>query len=160
MLPVELLRVIAGVDIQTYRSMLALPPFVRSLDPGTITDFMINFGFGIKITHTYIKWTRDGVAHRNDGPAMIYSDGIQCWYRRGEFHRVGGPAIVCADGMQFWYQHGNFHRDDGPAAIYPDGERRWYQHGKLHRDDGPALIYSGGSQRWYRNGKFLYAVYL
>jgi hypothetical protein len=50
MLPTELLHVIAGVDIKTYRSMLALPPFARSLDPGIITDFMISFGFGIEIT--------------------------------------------------------------------------------------------------------------
>jgi hypothetical protein len=155
MLPVELLHVIAGIDMETYRVMLALPPFARSLDPGIITDFMISFGFGIETTCWCIVWTRNGVAHRSDGPAVIYPNGTQCWYWRGKRHRVDGPAVIYSCDTQWWYQHGEFHRDDGPALIYSSGEQRWYQHGKLHRDDGPAEIHPDGSQYWYRHGELV-----
>jgi hypothetical protein len=155
MLPTELLHVIAGNDMETYRSMLALPPFARSLNPGTVTDFMISFGFGIEITREYIKWTHDGVEHRNDGPAVVFPGGTRYWYQRGELHRVGGPAVEFRAGTQWWYQHGKFHRVGGPAEIHPDGTQRWYQHGKLHRDDGPAVIHSSGRQCWYQHGKLI-----
>jgi hypothetical protein len=152
MLPVELLHVIAGVDTKAYRSMLALPPFARSLDPSTVTDFMISFGFGIEITRERITWTRDGVEHRNGGPAMIQSDGAQFWCQYGDFHRDDGPAAIFPGGGREWYQHGIQHRDDGPAVIFSDGTQYWYRGGKLHRDDGPAVIYSNGTQCWYRSG--------
>jgi hypothetical protein len=153
MLPVDLLHVIAGVDMETYRSMLSLPSFARSLNPNVITDFMISFGFGIEITRNCITWTRDGVPHRTGGPAIIYPNRRQSWYRRGIIHRDDGPAMICSDGGQWWCQHGEFHRDDGPARIYSDGEQIWYRHGKRHRDGKPAVIYSGGGQSWYQHGK-------
>jgi hypothetical protein len=130
MLPIELLHVIAGVDMETYRLLLALPPFARSLNPGIIADFMISFGFEIEITHKCITWTWNGRMHRNGAPAVIYLNGRQSWYRRGLIHRDDDPAMICPDGGQWWCQHGNIHRDDGPAVVYPDGEQRWYQHGK------------------------------
>jgi hypothetical protein len=156
MLPVELLHVIAGIDVETYRSMLALPPFARSLDPGTITDFMISFGFGIEVTCECITWTRNGVAHRNDGPAVIYSDGRQFWYQHGKLHRDGDPAAIYPDGRQSWYQHGKPHRNDGPAQICSDGIQMWYFYGELHRDDGAAVIYPNGERYWYMHGKSIY----
>ncbi len=72
-----------------------------------------------------------------------------------ELHRDDGPAVIRTDGAQLWYQHGKWHRDDGPAIIEPDGTRAWYQHGKLHRDDGPAAIFSDGTQEWYWLGKWI-----
>jgi hypothetical protein len=153
MLPVELLHIIAGVDMESYCAMLALPPFARSLDPGIITDFMISFGFGIEITNSCITWKCNKVTHRNGGPAVIYPNGEQHWYRHGEIHRDDGPAVIYSDGEQHWYRHGNIHRDDGPAVIYITGGKLWYQHGQFHRDGGPAVIYPNGTQRWYRHGK-------
>ncbi len=94
-------------------------------------------------------WFRHGQLHRDDGPAMIHSVGRLEWCQYGECHRDGGPARIYVDGTREWYQHGKLHRDDGPAVIYADGVKEWYQHGDLHRDDGPARIWPDGSQQWY-----------
>ncbi len=94
-------------------------------------------------------WFRHGEIHRDDGPAMIYSVGRLEWCQYGEYHRDDGPARIHVDGTQEWYQHGKLHRDDGPAVIYANGAQEWYQHGDLHRDDGPARIWPDGSQQWY-----------
>jgi hypothetical protein len=48
-----------------------------------------------------------------------------------EPHREDGPAVIFSDGKQFWYRDGMYHRDDGPAIIYPDGTQKWYLNGKL-----------------------------
>jgi hypothetical protein len=137
MLPVELLHVIAGIDMESYRVLLALPPFARSLDPGTVTDFMISFGFGVEITCDYIRWTRDEIAHRNGGPAVIYIDGTQIWCQHGKLHRDDGPVVIYPDGTLCWYQYGKPHRDGEPAVIYPDGTQIWYQHGQRGKHTHP-----------------------
>ena len=41
-------------------------------------------------TEIYLK---NGECHREDGPAMIFPDGLTCWYYEGNLHREGGPAI-------------------------------------------------------------------
>jgi hypothetical protein len=78
--------------------------------------------------------------------------GTQYWYLNGFRHREDGPAIIYSNGEQNWYLNGLFHREDGPAVIYPNGTQEWYINGKCHREDGPAIIYSDGTQYWYLNG--------
>ncbi|MCR4330295.1 MAG: hypothetical protein NUV49_00170, partial [Patescibacteria group bacterium] len=70
-------------------------------------------------------------------------------------HREDGPAIEWSDGSQHWYLNGKLHREDGPAIVYSDRTQHWYLNGKLHREDGPAIVYSDGTQQWYLNGEFL-----
>ncbi len=78
-----------------------------------------------------MKWRdEDGQRHRDDGPAVIYTDGTQLWYQHGKQHRDGGPAAIWINGTQVWYQHGKQHREDGPAIIRANGEQRWYWHGE------------------------------
>ncbi len=123
-----------------------------------------------------IEYRLLGYAHRDDGPAIIFSDGRQEWYQNGkqhcdsgaayinnghqewyqndQLHRDGGPAIIYDDGSQFWFQYGYLHRHNGPAIIYANGNQCWYQHGKHHRDDGPAIISNDG-QYWYQHGKLI-----
>ena len=48
----------------------------------------------------------------------------------GLWHRDNGPAAIYPDGTRAWYQHGKLHRDDGPAAIFSDGTQEWYWLGK------------------------------
>ena len=43
------------------------------------------------------SWTQNGMLHRADGPAVIYSDDAgrkvgEEWHFRGKLHREGGPA--------------------------------------------------------------------
>jgi hypothetical protein len=104
------------------------------------------------------QWYWHGWLHRDDGPAVIEPDGTQKWYQGGELHRNDGPAVIEADGTQKWYQNGELHRNhfpfvkDDPVIIEPDGTQQWYQHGKLHRNDGPAVIEPDGTQWWFQHG--------
>jgi len=63
------------------------------------------------------------------------------WYRAREWivnhklHRENGPAMICSDGARYWYRNNKLHREDGPAYMGPRGERYWYKEGGLHWDD-------------------------
>ena len=102
---------------------------------------------------SYIEHKKDGKTHREDGPAILYSDGGEQWRVHGELHREDGPAIVHGDGSTQWYLHGKLHREDGPAVEMSDGSAKWwYRHGKLHREDGPAIELATGVKEWWKNG--------
>lgn len=50
-----------------------------------------------------------GQYHRDDGPAIIYQDGVRCWYQHGYRHRLDGPAIEWPDGThEFWFEGHKF----------------------------------------------------
>ncbi|MCK5016055.1 MAG: hypothetical protein KAS32_03195 [Candidatus Peribacteraceae bacterium] len=68
--------------------------------------------------------------HREDGPAIIYSNGTQHWFINGERHREDGPAITRIDGSEDWYVNGRRHREGAPARIYTNGEVSWWHHGR------------------------------
>ena len=62
---------------------------------------------GIKIdTFGVIRYLKDGVRHREDGPAVITPDGDKYWYKNGQYHRVDGPAIERVSGYRAWYNDG------------------------------------------------------
>jgi len=79
--------------------------------------------------------------------------GAKCWYKNGLLHRDNGPAIIYLNGTEYWFQNDKLHRIDGPAAICADGTECWYQNGKCHREDGPAIIYPDGYEICYKNGE-------
>ncbi|HJN25198.1 MAG TPA: hypothetical protein QGG18_05825, partial [Rhodospirillales bacterium] len=58
--------------------------------------------------------------------AIMESDGTQEWHQGGMAHREDGPAVVRQDGVQQWWVNGERHREDGPAIKYEDGSREWY----------------------------------
>jgi hypothetical protein len=90
-----------------------------------------------------------------DNP-RIDKDGTKRWYdSNGKLHRDDGPAVVYTNGHQSWYQHGQLHREDGPAIENASGDKSWYQHGLFHRDDGPAIIYASGRKLWYLTGSWV-----
>jgi hypothetical protein len=41
--------------------------------------------------------------HREDGPALEYTNGDKIWYINGKCHREDGPAVEYADGTKCWY---------------------------------------------------------
>ena len=65
----------------------------------------------------YIKITEDGdkyyhsdeemsIRHREDGPAIEYSDGSKSWWINNTLHRKDGPARESADGSKVWCLNG------------------------------------------------------
>lgn len=158
-LPIEILHQIAQTDELTYRAMLAIPAFARSITIGKILDFMELFGHTVNVIHDSvhechcIEWRRNGLRHRLNEPARIYANGDQFWYLNDKLHRLNEPAAICVDGTQHWYQNNKHHRLDGPAVIGADGGQMWLLDGKKHRSDGPAVIDANGDQCWYQDGK-------
>jgi len=49
------------------------------------------------------SWCLNGKLHREDGPAMEYSNGDKSWYTNGKLHRLDGPAVEWDGGINFWY---------------------------------------------------------
>lgn len=82
----------------------------------------------------------------------VKDNGTRFWYFEGELHRQDGPAVEYSDGTKFWYRNGKRHREDGPAIEYSNGTKIWYLEGKLHREDGPAIEYTNGAKYWYLRG--------
>jgi hypothetical protein len=44
------------------------------------------------------EWRLVHLLHRDDGPAIEYSDGEKVWYQHGLRHRIDGPALEHANG--------------------------------------------------------------
>jgi hypothetical protein len=66
-------------------------------------------------------------------PIKIFREGTaQVWRRDGLIHREDGPAMIWDDGMQAWYRNDLLHREDGPAVIYPGGTCTWWFNGRCH----------------------------
>ena len=56
--------------------------------------------------------------------------GNRCWKNESnQFHRENGPAIEWSDGTKEWYLDGKLHRTDGPAVEWFDGDKYWYLNG-------------------------------
>ena len=90
----------------------------------------------------------DGISMRKE----IDQDGTILYYNENnEFHREDGPAIEFTNGYKEWYKNGKHHREDGPAVEYVDGTKIWYKNGKIHREDGPAVEYVDGHKLYYYN---------
>ena len=53
---------------------------------------------------------------------IIYKDKIE-YQENGllHSHREDGPAVIHSNGIKEWYLNGKQHREDGPALEYPDG---------------------------------------
>ena len=51
-------------------------------------------------------WYLDGKRHREDGPAIEYSNGTKQWFVDGKRHRIDGPAIEVSNGYKKFYLFG------------------------------------------------------
>ena len=93
----------------------------------------------------------------NDLPAhytgiVEWENGKKEWYKEGLLHREDGPAIEWESGTKEWYKEGLLHRVDGPACEYSNGTKYWYKEGKKHREDGPAVEHADGAKEWWVEG--------
>lgn len=78
-------------------------------------------------THGRKAHYKDGLLHREDGPALIYPSGDVYFYQNGELHRDGKPCSVMADGSRVWCLYGKPYREDGgPVVITKEGVKFWY----------------------------------
>ena len=59
----------------------------------------------------------------------IYDDRTE-WFLNGNRHREDGPAVEFSDGHKEWFLNGKRHRTDGPAIEYSNGDKEWYLDGK------------------------------
>ena len=59
------------------------------------------------------------------------------WYRNamGQLHRDDGPAVEWSNGTKSWYQNGLRHRTDGPAIEYSDSGKVWFINGEELSED-------------------------
>ena len=61
----------------------------------------------IEIHKGYLTWAaKSGKLHREDGPAIVYSNGSKSWWVDGQLHREDGPAIERSRGTKKWYING------------------------------------------------------
>ena len=103
-----------------------------------------------------IRWRNEnGQLHREDGPAVEYTDGTKVWYLNDQLHREDGPAVEYADGTKSWYLNGQRHREGGPAIEWADGDKSWWLNDQLHREDGPAVEGANGHKEWWINDQRL-----
>jgi hypothetical protein len=57
--------------------------------------------------------------------------GTKKWYNaKDQPHREDGPALIYTNGREDWCIDGKWHREDGPAIDDPKGESHWYINGK------------------------------
>ncbi len=82
----------------------------------------------------------------------IFDSRIECRDDKGRYHREDGPAIEWTDGDREWWLNGKRHRLDGPAVEGSNESREWWFNGRLHRLDGPAIEENDGYKEWWFNG--------
>ena len=71
----------------------------------------------------------DGIVHRIYGPARISKKyNVQEWYKNGLRHRENGPAVIHKNNM-VWFYEGELHRLDGPAVIEQGGPKQYWIYG-------------------------------
>ena len=57
----------------------------------------------------------------------INGDGDKEWVLpNSSLHREDSPAVEFSNGSKQWWINGYLHREDGPAVERSDGYRAWY----------------------------------
>jgi len=84
---------------------------------------------------------------------LIRTNQSTAWYKNGLHHREDGPALIMKDGTKFWYRNGLLHRDDGPAVEWADGATEWFRDGKPYNNQKPSgecvYAYQKETYRYY-----------
>ncbi len=152
-------QAVAQVVTPTLSATPALPVVV-SLDG--MKYFILNNMIFAKEDHFCKYWyDENSQYHRDDGPALEFTNGEKHWYQHGKKHRDNDlPAIERANGNKEWYLNDKLHRDnDQPAVEHANGTKEWFQNGQFHRDnDLPAVEYANGAKHFYQHGAFHYSL--
>jgi len=106
-------------------------------------------------------YNKEGLYHREDGPAIEYSDGSNAWYINNKLHREDGPAVEHDNGYKVWYLNNKYlteeqwkkELDKPKCEIDSYGNKLWKnKKGQYHREDGPAIESTDGYKQWVING--------
>ncbi len=62
--------------------------------------------YTVRVFDDRTEWLLNDEWHREDGPALEYTDGHNAWFLNGKRHREDGPAIECANGSKAWWLNG------------------------------------------------------
>lgn len=85
----------------------------------------------------YYKDKQMTILHREDGPAVKYSDGHKEWYINGERHRLDGPAVEYTDGGKGWRINGSYlSEEEFLKQIDPKGENYVIMHANANSVEG------------------------
>ena len=60
----------------------------------------------------------------------VFPDRTRWRNSTGQLHREDGPAVEWSDGAKFWCLNGQRHREDGPAIEWAGGCKEWHLNGK------------------------------
>jgi hypothetical protein len=60
--------------------------------------------------------------------------GTIIYYKNNKFHREDGPAVEFSNGSRYWYINGIRHRDDGPAIELSDGYKEYWLNGEYYKN--------------------------
>ena len=91
------------------------PAIATAIRRGEMTHLMRGGGY------EEIHLSAEGNLHREDGPAVVYTNGHSAWYRNGKLHRKDGPAIEF-NGHNEWYRNGHFEGCGKTCPWVKDGE--------------------------------------
>lgn len=69
----------------------------------------------------------------------FYKKPITIHYKNGVRHREGGPAVIGSNGQFYWFE-GKEHRTDGPSEEYSSGYKRWHLYGRSVSEEQFNLI--------------------
>lgn len=89
------------------------------LSAGESVGNMPRTGNGRFPTGTGYVYIRDGMKHRERGPAETRRDGYEAWYFMGLKHRVGGPAVTYPNGRKEWWVNGKLVKVEEAFGIKP-----------------------------------------
>ena len=48
----------------------------------------------------------------------------------GQYHREDGPAVEYTNGTKYWYKNGQRHRENGPIIVWKNGNHEYYLNDK------------------------------
>jgi hypothetical protein len=67
----------------------------------------------------------------NDFTGIAYCEnGVIEYLKNSLFHREDGPAIIKSDGYKAWFFEDKRHNLYGPAVVYPNGNKEYWIHDK------------------------------
>jgi hypothetical protein len=69
------------------------------------------------------------------GNKHYFSDNYDSFIRMPIYHREDGPAVEFTNGDKYWYINGKLHREDGPAMEFNDGRKGWYIKGESYTEE-------------------------
>ncbi len=159
-LPTDIYQLIASIDTDSWRAMLAVPRFARF----TLTEQgrrardiaflrivckIVPFNNSIRINAEVDYEINNNCDHYSE--TVIYiTNNTNDMIKFVKNRKVSNTEMTIA--LIIFRFNGQMHRDDGPAVVYANGRQEWWCHGKLHREGGPAVMIPNHHVNWFNNG--------